>query len=239
MKCLLLILLITSFLFIPINANSAEPPILNVIVSFPPDDLKLSMEYHYDMEDVIVVEFQKVINFKEAYFRLFYYNVNKPKNSTLIVESSEKSYRLPLPANYLSTYNYLITLDFNNETISDGQTISRSITLVSMRVVLTLILEGLVLFIFGYRRKSSWILFIILNLITQGFLNITLNNVGINSFPIFLLLIFYELIIYLVETIVYGLLLKEHSKSRAFAFAFIANFASFILGGFLITLFSI
>lgn len=234
MKHILLILLMVSILLISINANAAEPPAIIFIVSFPPDDLTLSVEYH-DGTEIVIVKLQKTIKYKETQFQLFRYDIKAQDNLTIIVESNEKNYTLPISAKYLSSYNNVITLDFKNQTISDGQSTFRSILLVSMRVGFTLILEGLILFLFGYKNKSSWILFLILNLITQGLLNIGLHNLGLNSYSLFLSLIFYEFIIYIVETIICVILLKEHSKARAVIFSLTANTTSYILGGLLIT----
>ena len=36
---------------------------------------------------------------------------------------------------------------------------------------MTLLIEGALFFAFGFRKKLSWVLFIIINLITQGLLN--------------------------------------------------------------------
>jgi hypothetical protein len=106
---------------------------------------------------------------------------------------------------------------------------------VSLRVVLTLLIEGLLFYLFGFRRKSSWIAFLVINLLTQGVLNIQLNNaVPFTGYLIFNL-IFMELVVLLVEMISFLSYVKEHGKLRRAAYAFIANLASLVLGGWLIT----
>lgn len=232
MKRIIIFILLISALLIPISANSAEPPLLNVIVTLPPDDLKLFIEY-YDGTQTVTVELYKSETYGEAYFTLFRHEINGYENAVLIIQSNEKSFTIPIDKSYLLSYDTTITLDFKNETISDGHSLTRSIILVSLRVGLTLIIEGLILFAFGYRKKSSWIMFLILNILTQGFLNMMLSN-SLLSVYVILSYVFLEFIVYFIEMIACMCLLKEHGMPRAIFYSLAANTASLILGGILI-----
>lgn len=98
----------------------------------------------------------------------------------------------------------------------------------------TLLIEGAVLFLFGYRRKKSWVSFFAVNLITQGaFAAYVAANVlrsGSNAWYTMLVFIPTEVVIAIVEAVLYRKLLTEHSKTRAVVYALTANACSIILG---------
>ena len=101
----------------------------------------------------------------------------------------------------------------------------------------TLLIEGLLLFAFGYRSKRSWLVFLLVNLVTQGgfavYLAVTVLNHGVSGWS----LIFYipiEVIITLVELLLYRRLLTEKNKARTAVYAIAANLCSAVLGLWLI-----
>lgn len=218
-------------------ANSAEPPGLTIIVSFPPGDLSLSIRFA-DGSTTNAVQLQKEQKAWESYYRFFYGMVASTRPSlegaTLIVQSSENTFECLLPESSFSQYNNLLTLDVENQSITEGQSSARLFLLVSMRVILTLLIEGLIFFAFGYRNKVSWIAFVVINLITQGVLNALLTGPNLGSYWIFGFFL-YEIIIFIVEITAFALILKEHKKGRAVHYALTANFASLFLGGVLIS----
>ena len=235
---LLLTALIIICMFTPIAfANSAEPPALTIIVSFPPDDLTLTVRFT-DGSIIDAIQLSKEKKAWEAYYRFFYSmgsQISKTfEGATLIVQSQEINFERRLPESTFSLYSNLLTLDLVNESISEGQTLFRSAFLMSMRIVLTLLIEGLIFFMFGYRKRISWAAFIIVNLFTQGALNMALSGPDLGSYWFFAFF-FYEVIIFIVEIIALNILLKEYTKDRATAFALTANFASLILGMFIIS----
>jgi len=220
-----------------VSANSAESPGLTVVVYFPPNDLTLSIRFAGG-NTAKTVQLKKEQRAWEAYYRFFYGGANSIsslKDSTLIINSGEKSFEVYLPEETFNSYNNLITLDFKNENVTKGQSAARSAALVSMRVILTLVIEGLVLFLFRYRKKSSRIIFVAVNLFTQTGLNIILSGPNLSFSYWFYGLIFLEVIIFALEAAVYTLALKEHSKKRAVLYALTANYASFMLGCLLLS----
>ena len=90
---------------------------------------------------------------------------------------------------------------------------------------------------FGYRSKRSWLVFLLVNLVTQGgfavYLAVTVLNHGVSGWS----LIFYipiEVIITLVELLLYRRLLTEKNKARTAVYAIAANLCSAVLGLWLI-----
>ena len=101
----------------------------------------------------------------------------------------------------------------------------------------TLLIEGVLLYVFGYRSKRSWRVFLLVNLVTQGgfavYLAVTVLNHGVSGWS----LIFYipiEVIITLVELLLYRRLLTEKNKARAAVYAIAANLCSAVFGLWLI-----
>ena len=99
--------------------------------------------------------------------------------------------------------------------------------------------EGTLLLLFRYSWKKNWEAFLLVNVLTQGFLAVasvyvTAHN-GVSAWYLFFFLLPAELIILLVELYLYAGcgLLTGHSKGRAAAYAITANLASAVLGYYL------
>ena len=99
-------------------------------------------------------------------------------------------------------------------------------------LVPTLIIEGILLWLFGFRAKRDWLVFLVVNLVTQAGLHLWIGSgaMAAGSHPLYyLVLIVAEVPILLVELVVYVFLLKEHSRLRRAAYAACANIASYAL----------
>ena len=101
----------------------------------------------------------------------------------------------------------------------------------------TLLIEGALLFAFGYRSRRSWLVFLLVNLVTQGgfalYLAVTVLNHGVSGWS----LLFYfpaEVVITVVESLLYRRLLTERSWERAVGYAIVANVCSATVGLLLI-----
>jgi len=222
-------------------ANSAEPPGLTVLVPFPTEDLSLTIQLAgNDMSEEISSGKGHKMWEGHYYFWTHGLPMSSLEGAVLLVQSGEKAFEIPLPDDAYGNYNILLTLDYKNETLTAGQPALRQPLLISMRVILTLLIEGLIFLAFGYRKMASWITFLIVNLLTQGALNIILSG-GPYYYDGYLLLVLFacESFIILIEVLAFALILREHKKERAVLFAVAANVASFVLGGLLITLFPI
>lgn len=90
----------------------------------------------------------------------------------------------------------------------------RTPLLVALRVTLTLLLEGLVFLLFGYRTRRSWLAFAAVNLLTQGGLNALITGPGSSAYFVFGYG-FGELVVMAVETAAFACLLREHGRGKA------------------------
>jgi hypothetical protein len=210
--------------------NSAQPPALLIIMNNAPEDVNIHV-----ITDDGYIEVSKASVAWETYFVFYDMKLGASNEVKLKIYGNGNEYEQILDSKYLNTYDNIITYDFNTRNISVGKLLLRSIILVGLRVTLTLIIESIVFFLFGFREKRSWIVFLIMNLITQGWLNITLNgSLPIRNYAVFSL-IFMEIFIFIVEIITVLAAIKEHGKIRQSLYVFIANLLSLILGSILIT----
>ena len=220
-----------------VYANSAEPPSFTVIVTNPPSDLSLTLQLADETQSEAIA-LNKEQKAWEAYYRFFYHmSPNAHANmegAVLIVQAGEKSFQCPLPAGTFNTYNNLLTLDMGAQSLSIGQPPLRVPSLIAMRIVLTLAIEGLVFFLFGFRQKKSWLIFFYVNIITQGALNLILTGPNLGAYWMFGFILG-EIVVLAVELLAFIPLVKEFGKLRTAIYTVVANVASLIIGGLLLS----
>lgn len=217
---------------IPVSANSAEPPGLTVLVLSPPEELELFLQISEQEQ----VKLEKKSKLWEDYYQ--FYHSTSPGDMTLgglklVGRGSGVEKNFALPQGAFSKYNNLVTLDWKSGSVSLGQPAWRTPLLVALRVGLTLLIEGAVFWLLGYRKKGSWLLFLVVNLITQTGLNLMINGPDLRGYW-FLGFLLAEIVIIAVETAVYMGWLKEREKARAAIFGLSANILSAWVGGYLI-----
>lgn len=211
--------------------NAAEPPALVVLVKQPPNDLSIVL-----VSDKQVIQSSASKRLWEGYYSFRSRDINSQNDYVLQVSTKQKSFEITLNKP-LKSYHHVLTLDLETETFTEGTDSWRSPVLVALRLSLTLLLEALVFLSFGFRKKRSWAVFLGINLLTQGALNIMLNT-GTDLMPSYLIitLLVLELFVLIAEMIAFPLLLKEHSKKRILAYVLVANVISLVAGGYMITL---
>lgn len=210
-------------------ANSAEPPAVIVIANNAPNDLTMEVQTE---SGLISPDVNKAA--WETYY-VFYYYGRKYEPSALIVSTGSDSKTYELGA-LKQTYNNVFTLDVAKGTLKEGTLPYRSAILVALRLTLTLLIEGALFYLFGFRKKASWLAFLIINLITQGVLNWALSTGSIiGGYRIFGLILM-EILVLAIEIPAVIIGIKEHKKGRRALFALAANILSFIAGGLMITL---
>jgi hypothetical protein len=226
--CIILLILTT---FTGANiclANAAEPPSIIIIVPNAPQDLEISIDN---------MQASRTEKAFESYFSFYSYSFQAVEYTLTVTDGSDV-FEIELDSP-LKEYNNIYTLDLDKRVLSEGESPSRDILLITIRIALTLMLEALVFFLFGYRQKISWIIFLTVNLVTQGVLFIWLNSLYTSplsgDFYIILTMIFAEILIFIVEMTVFLIFIKEHRRLRTAGYVVVANLLSLILGGYLIT----
>ncbi|GKX29477.1 hypothetical protein SH1V18_19570 [Vallitalea longa] len=231
-KCFILVVILCSMtilISLTTYANSAEPPSLVILINNPPADLSIVLVSSENRSEAKV----KRVAW-EGYYVFYSSDMRVNGNYKFIVTSNGESFECTFNEP-IKRYNKVLTLDMSTQEFTPGEYPFRSVILVAIRLLITLLLEGIIFWLFGFRRKRSWIVFIVINLITQGALNIWLNNVCslMSSYLIFTL-IFGEFFVFLTEMIMFPILINEHKK-RAIIYSLVANIVSLIAGGYLIT----
>lgn len=217
-------------------ANSAEPPALVLLVSGAPEDFSLSAR----MGDTqLTLSPQKTA--WETYYVLYYHSMPPSKSHsieeaiTLDIHANGGAFTLHIAPEEIQLYNTTFTVNLKNKTLEPGISRVRTAMLVVLRVVLTLLIEGLCFYLFGFREKRSWIAFLLINLVTQGLLNISLTGSGPLAPYLLLGLIIAEALVLIAEFIAFLFAVKEHKRLRRMLYVLTANVLSLVLGGLLIT----
>ncbi|MTK09998.1 MAG: hypothetical protein F8N38_23345 [Hungatella sp.] len=217
-------------------ANSAEPPGFTIIVLNSSEKICLSLKMsNQDVTDLEVVEGER--KGWEKYYRLYYNHASSQvkdlKDAVLVVQSNKKSFQCALPEETFGRYNNILTLDMESETLTMGQSPLRVPALVAMRVLLTLLIEGIIFLLFGFRQKRSWLVFTAVNLITQAGLNAMLTGPDLSNYWIFGY-VFGEIVVLAAELTAFLTFVKEFRKRRIALYVITANMASLIIGGMVI-----
>lgn len=230
---------------VPALANSAGLPYLTILVENPPAGLELSLTVESEgTQKTYPIEGERIL--WEGCYR-FYNHLWSPwaaedaaqPTAVLQVDTGEESFSLPVEPQGFSFEGNVVTLDLRNQRLLYDQPWWRTPLLIGLRMVLTLALEGAVFWLFGYRQRRSWAVFLLVNLFTQGAVNLALHLLiptGTDYFVV-LGLFFYtpmELLVLVVEIVAFRLLLRERTKGRAAGCAAVANLLSWGLGGLLL-----
>lgn len=238
--CAVLLAAVLLCAFAPVQAlaNAAEPPGFTVIVLNAPEDLRMSLRF-VNGGEAQAITLRSERKAWETYYR-FYYGMTTGgrgdiAGASLVACRDDGCHEMALPDEAASGYNTYLTLDMKTMKLTVGQAPLRVPLLVAMRVLLTLLIEGAVFFLFGYRRRSSWIVFLALNLITQTGLNALITG-PLPSGYWQIGFVLAEAVILCVEVVVLVLAVKERGRGRAALCAAVANIASLLLGGALIAL---
>lgn len=232
MRKYLLLLLLGSLLISQIISfgNSAEPPSIVIIVPDAPDDLRISVAK--DGEVIFAVLTDKIV---DRYYEFYFSQLPDSSEYIFDISYGNENFKIRLD-NLPERYNNVYTLNLSDNTLIPGKLKLRTATLVVVRVAMTLMLEGLIFWFFAFRKKESWIAFLLINMMTQIALNIWITGFPINIGYSIIGLFFMEILIVIFEIALFFRLVSEHSNLRKAVFVLSANTVSFIAGGYMITL---
>lgn len=228
-------------LMLPVNvsANAAQPPCLTVLVLDAPDDLEITLTY----SDGTVTEAKRLRSDRrgwETYFRLdsiypLDYSKEILETAALSAVCSDYTVTCTLPADAQREYNNLVILDPETQTVKSGTYPGRYAVIVTMRVLTTLVLEGIVFFLFGLRERRSWGMFVLINLLTQAFLNFAFAGADYETYMLMYLYAAVEVVVFLVEMSAFTVAVREQSRKRMVVYALTANAVSLFAGGLLLS----
>jgi hypothetical protein len=224
---MLFIILFSNIVF----SNSAEPPSLIIVVPSTTDALEISIDDALD--DSRTTKISKIF---ETYHQFYLYDLSKKDALTIHIFIEDESFDITIEEP-LNQYRNTYTLNLEKQMLEEGYNRPfLNLFLILVRILLTLLIEGFVFYVLGFRWKQSWYIFLIINLMTQGALNIWLSTFNLASgYGAFLALVLAEILILIVETITFFMGVNEKNKLILVIHVILANGLSFILGGYLIT----
>jgi hypothetical protein len=232
MKKRVLIIITIMLIIVPVlvMANSMEPPGLVIVLEGKTENVQVWL----DVEGKIIKDNARTYPFETQYWFTHSDGFDYKDHVRLNVKKDEQIsiFELDNLVEYHNTY----TININTMELVKGKTLIRSIRLVGIRLLLTLLIEGFVFYFMGFREKRSWIVFLLINLITQSMLNIYINTLEIATSYAILILIFAEFWVFVSEAIAIPRLLNEGKYGKKISFVLIANILSLVVGGYLITL---
>lgn len=137
-------------------------------------------------------------------------------------------------AYHLKSFLNSLVYDWETNTIrSAGPALLLFTSQLSVTLIPTLLIEGALFWLFGFRKKRSWIIFLLVNLATQIGLHLFCHSwlimAGGHIWLHLLLLIQPEAIICGAEAAAFSIFLREGSVRRCVACALCANAVSFLL----------
>lgn len=127
-----------------------------------------------------------------------------------------------------------LVYDYESNTITQStSTVGFYLTQFLSTFIPTLIVEGILLWLFGFRSRRNVAVFLIVNLVTQAALHILVGSAILSvdaHYLYYLMLVPVEVLILLAEAIAYGLLLRDQKPGRRVGYAVCANLASYAAG---------
>ncbi len=229
---LIIIALLLTFSILPALANSAEPPSVVILVpTTSPDQVSITA---FDAAGKQLKFDVPIKRFNQLQYNFYNHEIKWNNIAKLHVKYGERQFDVKVEN--VKGYRNFYSLDLKNEVLRKGAPPLLKWLTIGSRIVLTLLIEGAILYIFGFRKKQTWLVFLALNLVTQGFLNISLSRAPIYyDYWIFGMLI-YEVIILIAEITVFLIFVKEQSRLKRLLYVVAANVVSFFVGAKLITL---
>jgi len=179
------------------------------------------------------VKAEKVEKAMEKYYTFYSRHLRDVSDYVFKVTTGNDSYEIAIDKPG-ERYNQIYTLNLTDRTLTPGKLLSRSVLLILMRVILTLIIEGIVFWMFGFRNKDYWIAFLIINVITQGLLNIWINGFFPIQSYLILNLVAAEILIFIAEIKAFLMIIKTQ-RLRTVLYVLTANLMSLLAGGYIIT----
>lgn len=236
------LLLLSAALILTVPALAAgvyHAPVLTVVAPLAPRDMKATVVLKKNDrlgERTIPVELQSERRAWEGQYRLYreavygvttwYGNAYDFKDAELILESGGETKTLPIPAELLSERGSEdhIMLNWHSGRMS-AVPAARAPLLLLMWAAIAMAAEGVVFWLYGYRSRRSWIVFFIINLVTQTAHHMLVSglNVGVNRIKVYILFV---PLLFLAEMLAFVMFVDERPRDRTISFAVVGNIAS-------------
>lgn len=131
-----------------------------------------------------------------------------------------------------TAFDSVVTYKFENNEVIKKPIVFEIIPQFLFTFLSTLIIEGIILILFKFKLRDNYKPFLIINFLTQLFLNsiLIITNVKSGMFSALLVYPFLEIAIFISEIILYRKYLIPQNKKIITSYALTANIISFIVG---------
>lgn len=216
----------------PARADSLPIPTITIAIRHPPKDLKVEFllangEWHLG---------SKRIDPWDTYFVYSDWELDKNMPTAIRASDAGQSIQLTLPQRE-GKYSSLYALNLEARTLTPDTLPPIAFTLALPRLAVTIVCEGIVFFLFGFRQKRSWFLYLGINVLTQGILNVILYNCRMDELGIALLISLMEAGIIGLETVIVVFAVREQNIARRIICPILANIVSYLAGFAVVGLF--
>jgi hypothetical protein len=218
------------------NQGNGRSNLNDELNSLDPAKLKLLEEYHVDGWTPALVQgtsaplFGKLTGNRQGKDMVHTFSYFGTPDRFKIIIITPDNRMLVSPEIMRDTFQMTITYDYQTATFTNRSIFVAYLLQIVSTLLPTLLIEGLLLLLFGFSlRKNLWP-FLLVNLATQVLLTAALGTAGITQgmFAAYLLALPAELVVIIIESIAFALLLKQHGKGRRIAYAITANLVSLI-----------
>lgn len=236
LSALLTALLVIFAFAVPALANSPIPPTLAVYPEGLPEGAELYLTSADGAETVKAEELSGVWS--------FYFGTRHEGEPTLRVKAGG------------SEYSFTVTEDMllNGAALTfgeDGPVLEARPSHTGLQILtnfgVTIVLELIMLLLFGYRKGRTFLIVLLTNVFTQIAYNFFLYFSPMST-DFLLVLLLGEAAVFIIEGLIYSLTIavseknwsvkREHSRGRAWGYAITANMVSMILGTVIILILS-
>ncbi len=147
----------------------------------------------------------------------------------VLYHPKDGTYKISQPCKREAFYSYF-TVDYEDPSfeLKEDAQFGKQLLLFLFRVIVTIAIEYFIAFLMGYRSKKERIIIIVANVITQAVLNAFLMFFDYYGGALMWMILFPvgELIVFVIELVIYLIGLKSHPKGRAFLYTLLANLIS-------------
>ena len=137
-------------------------------------------------------------------------------------------------SNIIERKNFESTVDFDfaARSAAERSFVTLTVKQFAFTLIATLIIEGLILLAFRFSLRQNWKPFLFVNLSTQIALHagVAFTYTFLGTAFALIAFVLLEILILIIEVVLYMFLLKQHSKVRRALYALAANFASAVCG---------
>lgn len=198
-------------------------------------DRSIIMAHEYMGDDLTE---DMVFDIEEGDIKI-HYSYNSPSNFRIMVVQEDGQYFISDEINRVA-FDSQITYDLESGIAKEKSLFELNLSMFTKTFFTTLVIEGVILFLFGFWTFSNVRTLIIVNLITQFLLTscIATAMYALGILLAVVVIVFAEPLIFLFETYAFSRFLKGDSKAKKIKFALVANSASLVLGSIGLVIFS-